>query len=232
MTTSSCRHLASDYIESWSRLAGRRGGDFIVHRVDRDLVTVVLGDVCGHGEAAADVADDVRAMVARELDGVVSDDLLRRWHRQVFARHGDENLFVCITILQLNLRTQKLRIVNCGNPDLIVHREDGQRLDRFVSTGMPLGIVEEKDWSPPSFQWTYLDQRDYAMGISDGVVDYQRADSERFGLARICAALRSSTACNSPLDEVRRRLLGFGPARGECDDLSMFVLRGARKRVA
>ena len=223
---------ASDYIESWSRLAGRRGGDFIIHRIHGDLVTVVLGDVCGHGEEAADAADGVRSMIARGLDGWVTEQVLRDWHREVFEQYGDEHLYACITILQLNLRSQHLRILNCGNPDLLVHRERGLRVDRYESNGMPLGIVEEKDWSPPSFRWTYLDQSDYALGISDGVVDYQRADQERFGLSRIFAALKSAGTRGSPLREIRRRLTGFGPARGECDDLSMFMLRGARQRVA
>jgi len=232
MTVSTISHRASDYIESWSRLAGHRGGDFIVHHVHGDLVTVVLGDVCGHGEAAADVADAVREMITRELNGAVSEHLLRKWHREVYARFGDDHLYVCLTLLQLDIGTQHLRIANCGNPDLLVHRDGGPRLDRYQSTGMPLGIVEEKDWTSPHFQWTLLDQSDYVLGISDGVVDYQRADSERFGLARICAALRSNTADKSPLSAVRRKLFGFGPARGECDDLSIFVLRGASKRVA
>lgn len=223
---------SSDYIESWSKLAGRRGGDFIIHRIHGDLVTVVLGDVCGHGDEAADAADEIRNMISRGLSGWVTDETLRNWHREVFARHGDENLYACITILQLDVRTQKLRIVNCGNPDLLVRREQGLRLDRFESTGMPLGIVEDKDWSPPSFQWTYLKRSDFALGISDGVVDYQRADLERFGLSRICAALQTANAGGSPLREVRRRLMGFGAARGDCDDLSMFMLRGARQRVA
>lgn len=226
------QNKSSDYIESWSKLAGRRGGDFIIHRIHGDLVTVVLGDVCGHGDEAADAADDVRAMISRGLNKWVTEQALRDWHREVFARYGDEHLYACITILQLDLRTQKLRILNCGNPDLLVRREHGLRLDRFGSTGMPLGIVEEKDWSPPSFQWTYFEQSDYALGMSDGVVDYQRADLERFGLARICSALRASSAGESPLLEVRRRLMGFGPARGDCDDLSIFMLRAPRQRVA
>lgn len=223
---------ASDYIESWSWLAGRRGGDFIIHRIDGDLVSVVLGDVCGHGDEAADTADSIRAMISRGLRGWVSEETLRGWHREVFYRYGDDHLYACITILQLDVRTQRLRVLNCGNPDLIVHRERGLRLDRFESNGMPLGIVEEKDWSPPSFQWTYLDRSDYALAISDGVVDYQRADRERFGLSRICSALQSAGAGDSPLEEVRRRLTSFGPARGERDDLTMFMLRATRQRVA
>lgn len=223
---------ASDYIESWSRLAGRRGGDFIIHRIHGDLVTVVLGDVCGHGDEAADTADEVRELISRDLNGWVTENLLRAWHREIFSRYGDEHLYACMTILQLDLRSQRLRILNCGNPELLVQRKGGRRLDRYQSTGMPLGIVEEKDWSPPSFEWTHLDPSDYALGVSDGVVDYQRADRERFGISRIRSALQSAADGASPLREVRRRLMGFGPAHGERDDLSMFMLRTPRQRVA
>jgi len=225
-------NTTTDYIESWSRLAGRRGGDFIIHRIQGDIVTVVLGDVCGHGDEAADAADEIRNLISRSLRGWVSDSMLRAWHRRIFQQFGEEHLYACITILQLDISNQRLRILNCGNPALLVRREDGSRLDRFESNGMPLGIVEEKDWAPPSSQWTYLDQSDFALGISDGVVDFQRADLERFGLSRICAALTSCRATRSPLREVRRRLQGFGPARGECDDLTMFTLRAPRQRVA
>ena len=215
-------------VEAWTRLAGQRGGDFIVRNISDEKVTVVLADAAGHDEEAARIVEFLRPMIARQIRFPISESLIRFWHHLVQERSKDSNRFVCFTIMRLDRFTRDLTIVNAGNPDVIIRRGLGSRLDRFESTGMPLGIVEDAEWRCPLIQRTYLGINDYALCFSDGVTDCVGSGGERFGLGRVCRAAKVADG-SSPLRSVRRGILRFASPTANQDDLSLLVLAGGRQ---
>jgi serine phosphatase RsbU (regulator of sigma subunit) len=218
-------------VESWSRPAGLRSGDFVLRREMPHMLTTVVADVAGHGEEAAQVAAYIRPIISREVEGLISIKMLRRWHKQVYRRFQVDNRFVCITLLQLNLDTQMLTIINAGNPDVLVHRGSSTSLERFMSTGMPLGLVASSEWIPPTIESTCLRSSDYVICFTDGVVDCLDAAGNRFGLGRVYSAVQTASA-RSPLRAVRRGLLRFWSPQADQDDLSILVMRGRHRVVA
>ena len=207
-------------------MAGERGGDFIIRDSSDEKVTVVLADAAGHDEEAAAIAEFLRPIIARQIRFPLSESLIRHWHHLVQARSLETHRFVCLTILQLNLRTTALSVVNAGNPDVLIRR--GRRLFRFPSEGMPLGLIEDEFWRCPRIQRTFLGDSDYAFCFSDGVTDCVGAGGERYGLGRVCAAARLATG-PSPLRSVRRGILQFRSPTADQDDLSLLVLAGGRQ---
>ncbi|HWL93438.1 MAG TPA: PP2C family protein-serine/threonine phosphatase [Phycisphaerae bacterium] len=231
METAKQQLFESNCVESWTQAAGKRGGDFIIRHATPGMVTVVLADATGHGDKAAELTAYLQPIIAREIGCGLSPELLRRWHKLVYRRFSEQHRFVCITVLQLNLVTQSLTIANGGNPDLLIRRGLGRRVERYPSTGMPLGIVDESEWTPPEFQTTYLSSIDYAFCCSDGVTDCISPDGERFGLGRVCNAVQVA-GTTSPLQAVRWGLLRFLSPLEDQDDLSILVLRGLQRQVA
>jgi serine phosphatase RsbU (regulator of sigma subunit) len=207
----------------WSRPSGPRGGDFIIrHETPRSL-TVILGDATGHGEEGAGVATYIRPIIRREIVFGVNESVLRRWNHLVYRRHGEENRFVCITVLKFDFETRLLSVINGGNPDVLIHRKSSG-LKRSRSTGMPLGLLDPHEWFPPKMEYTWLGAQDYVVGFTDGLVDCVGKDGNRFGLRRVCTALRGTPG--SVLRTLRRGLLGFRSPTAEQDDVSMLVLSG------
>lgn len=215
-------------VEDWSRPAGPRSGDFILRDISDEKVTVVLADAAGHDEEAARLAACIRPIIGGQIRFPISQSLIRHWHHRVHKHATESFRFVCLTVLQLNRYSRELTIVNGGNPDVIIRRASGVRLDRFASTGMPLGIVEDDEWRCPSIQRTYLGRDDLAFCFSDGVTDCVGAGGERYGLGRICHAARNAEG-PSPLGSMRRGLLNFASPTAHQDDLSLLVLAGGRR---
>lgn len=216
-----------DCVEAWTRPAGNRSGDFIIRDVNEEKVTVVLADAAGHDEEAARAGASLRPIITRQIRFPIARSLIRHWHHLVQEHAGESSRFVCLTILQLNRHTRELTVINAGNPDVIIRRSPGLRLDRFASTGMPLGLVDDEEWRCPAIQRTYLDCHDLAFCFSDGVTDCVGADGERYGLRRICRAARNAEG-PSPLRSMRRGLLQFASPTGLQDDLSLLILAGDR----
>lgn len=221
----------TDCVDTWTCAAGRIGGDFIVRKSTQHTITAVLGDATGHGEVAAQIAAFVRPMIQRDVGTAQSSSLIQHWNRVVRRKLNKENRFVCLTMLQLDLRSRMLTILNCGNPDVLIRRANNGKVERFASTGMPLGIVDEHEWTPPVMQSTFLGMADYAFCFSDGVIDCLGEGGERYGLPRVCAAARYAFG-PSPLQSLRQRLMRFQSPTAEQDDLSILVLGGRTRQVA
>lgn len=210
-------------IRSWSRPAGLRGGDFILRHETARSLTVMLGDACGHGDAGAHVAAYLEPILKREMACGVDETVLRRWNRMVHQRFSVDNLFVCITIVHLDFATQMLTILNAGNPDVLVRRAAGG-VERYRGTGMPLGVLDDVEWRPPTPQFTWLGAHDYSVGFTDGLVDCVGRDGNRFGLRRVCTALHQRPG--GVLRAMRRSLRVFESPTAEQDDVSKLILWG------
>ena len=89
---------------------------------------------------------------------------------------------------------------------------------------MPLGLLDDSDWLPPTAESTWLGAQDYVVGFTDGLVDCVGRDGNRFGLRRVCTALHGTPG--GVLRALRRGLLGFRSPTAEQDDVSMLVLSG------
>jgi len=231
MLMSRKNQVGLDGLEVWSQPAQRRSGDFTLWQETRDRITVVLGDVAGHDERSAEIAGAVKKMIALEIGVGLSEALLRRWQSMVHRRYEAQDRFVCVTILELDLRTNVLTVANAGNPDVLIHRGLWSGVEHFASTGMPLGLVEEDEWRPPVLRQTILAPWDYAFCISDGVIDRVAEGGERFGLRRVQAMVERFGDA-SPVRCLRRGLSSFGSRMAEQDDMSILMLRGRRRRVA
>lgn len=216
-------------IRSWSRPAGLRGGDFILRNETAQSLTVLLGDACGHGDAGASVAAFLEPILKQEMAWGVDETMLRRWNRMVYRRFSVDNLFVCLTIVHLDFATQMLTVFNAGNPDVLIRRAAGG-VERYRGTGMPLGVLDDLEWRPPTAQCTRLNAHDYAVGFTDGLVDCVGRDGNRFGLRRVCTALHGKPG--SVLRSMRRSLSVFESPSAEQDDLSMLILWGGGRAAA
>ena len=217
----------TDCVEAWTRPAGKRGGDFIIRDINDEKVTVVLADAAGHDDEAARIAANLRPIITRQIRFPIARSLVKHWHHRVQEEARETFRFMCLTILQLNRYTRELTVINAGNPDVIIRRSPGLRLDRFASTGMPLGIVDDDEWRCPVIQRTYLGSHELAFCFSDGVTDCVGADGNRYGFRRVCRTARKVEG-SSPLLSMRRGLLRFASPTAHQDDLSLLILAGDR----
>lgn len=207
-------------LDGWSVPAGDEGGDFVLTHWAAEALRVWIGDVTGHGAAAARASVAVRRILRPFVREPLSLRIMRRASELVYRALQGER-FVAITALELHPCGNRAVIANAGNPAVLLHRPGARRVDRFQSTGMPLGLVRPDEWQPPGFALTYLEAGERFVCYTDGVAD-EPGRNGSFGLRRIIRSLLRSG--DSVAADVGQRVSAFRDPRLERDDMTFLTI--------
>ncbi len=163
--------VSGDHYEVVERQAS---GDFLL----------VIADVSGKGMPAALLATSLEALAAGPIDsGGAPEEICTFVSRQLFRRTPPERYATAI-VASYQPSTGVLRYTNAGhNPGLVVKAGGG--CAELGSTGMPLGLLESATFTTGE---TRLDVGDTLVLYTDGLVEAENPDDERFGLERLKAA--------------------------------------------
>ncbi|MFI1359967.1 PP2C family protein-serine/threonine phosphatase [Streptomyces sp. NPDC020898] len=192
----------------------------LVDLVGGDRIGVSVGDVVGHGLAAAGVMGQLRSALSatsRVAEGPAQAlDVLGRYAHVV---DGAESATAVTTFIDFDRRT--ITYSSAGHPPPALVHPDGrvEFLDR--ATDPPLDA--RPDPVPrPQADTTFTDGSTLVL-YTDGLVERRREDID-IGLSRLAAALtRHRTADPEPLaDAVLSELL---PPGGATDDTALIVVR-------
>ena len=123
-------------------------GDLYCIEATENSLYVMLADGMGHGLAAILPALDLprrfRELAAREFSiPRIADELNQTLFHRGFREH-----FVAMTLLCMDVKQQRLEVINCGNPPLLVFAIDGRQLHAFPSNHLAMGIVTGDNFCP------------------------------------------------------------------------------------
>ncbi|MEV8089631.1 PP2C family protein-serine/threonine phosphatase [Streptomyces nigra] len=138
------------------------GGDFCdVVRGDDGSLHVVMGDVSGHGAAAAALGVHLRlAWRTAVLCGQSQLEQLRLLERILTEERAEEDTYATAVSLVLSPRRRTLRTVTAGHPGFL-HRHGGEVRWVEPPPGLPLGLFPgQGDWC----------ESEMAMPDGDGIV--------------------------------------------------------------
>jgi phosphoserine phosphatase RsbU/P len=185
--------LAASY-----RTFDRAGGDFYdVARLgpgatQDDPYAILIGDVSGHGPAAAVVMAIVHTLL-RSYPGTPSGpaELMTHVNRHLCAKRIEQS-FVTAFLGFYEPATRRLTYCRAGhNPPLLKdfpHRGPPQRLDAVGE--LPLGIMPDVRYSQAS---TVLRPGQTLIVYTDGITDGKKDDGELFGIEGIEQSLIECT---------------------------------------
>jgi hypothetical protein len=186
--------------------AAEVGGDFYQVLEQRDAsALILLGDVSGKGLKAAMngvlAIGAARTLASEELSPGV---LLARLNREMCGSQ-DGGFITCICA---HISSDGgVVIANAGH---LAPYCNGDEVE--VSSGLPLGVLLEVEYSETSFK---LNPGDRLTLISDGVVEAQAVDGQLFGFDRTLALSRESA------EKVARAAQAFGQE----DDITVLTLQ-------
>ncbi len=205
-------HLGGDYFD-YIELPGNR-------------LALVVADVCGKGIAAAllvaRLSADVRHSLLSQSHPV---DAMARLNR-LFSHDRWEGKFVTMVMAILDSQRDELSVVNAGHLAPMLRRASGQ-IEEVVrgKGGLPLGIDADSSYS----QFTvHLAPGDAILMYTDGVIDAENSQRERYGVERIRQVL---TQPAESADELGQLLTGdvnrFVGDHPQADDICLTCLRRA-----
>jgi hypothetical protein len=197
--------------------AAEIGGDwFDVIPGDGGPVTLVVGDVTGHGIQAAATMGQLRtATVALADVAGPPGQVMRRLSRMVAAR-GDEAGATCLHAIY-DPRTRRCQLTSAGHPPPVLRRPDGSTEVIDLPPGLLLGAGQDS-YPPKDVQ---LPPGSILAMYTDGLIERPGEDIA-IGMSRLARALADSPARS--LDELCDSVLA-SLAPHPRDDVALLVAR-------
>jgi serine phosphatase RsbU (regulator of sigma subunit) len=177
-------------VEVASRPAGESSGGGDLHFVSScasgRITRFVLADVCGHGDAIAAVARDVRDLMRRSINHVDQTRFVSSLNRRI-AELGGGELFATAIVGTFFVTTRRLAICNAGHPPPLFRRRDdaawgvlpGPPGDRAELANIPLGIMGKIPYRETVLQFQPGDQ---LLAYTDAASETRGEDGEFLGL--------------------------------------------------
>ena len=191
-TTAAGCEIVSEY-----QPASQFGGDWWTSAELSDgRLLIVIGDVTGHGVAAALVTATVEGCceTARHLFGSGFNvfDLLQLLNRSVLDVGGSRYLMSCFAAL-VDPDRMAVTFANAGHPFPYLCRApeaggDRSELRALVSRGMPLGVEREPVIAVSELP---LRERDVLVFYTDALVESEDDEGARYGDRKLQRALRT-----------------------------------------
>jgi sigma-B regulation protein RsbU (phosphoserine phosphatase) len=205
------------------------GGDYydflVLDRTTSDTVLVALGDVMGHGVAAALVMAGVRAVLrdrAAEPGGLA--DLMSRLNRLISADHGGDR-FMTMHISVIDSPTRTMRWVSAGHDPAIIYDTVTGKFEEVGEGELPLGVMDDTTYTEQS-HGPLAPGQIIVIG-TDGVWEMPDVKGDQFGKDRLRDVIRE--AGRGSAEEIakmlRERLASFrGDARA-MDDVTFVIIK-------
>jgi len=192
------------------------GGDWydVMETGEREL-SVIVGDVSGHGVRAAAIMAKLRfAARAYAAEGYAPASMLRSLGG--LLEIGRDGHFATVLCATLDLERCRLLVASAGHPGPIVRDRGGTRSVE-VRTAPPLGVPAE---TYPEMTVELADAGEL-FAFTDGVFERRDEPVDR-GIERLRVAAATEVG---PLDDVLTRIVESVPPGDRADDLAILVLR-------
>jgi sigma-B regulation protein RsbU (phosphoserine phosphatase) len=186
---------------------------------------IALGDVMGHGVAAALVMAGVRAVLHDRLDspGGLSE-LAGRLNNMLAADQGGDR-FMTMHLSVLDPRTATFRWVSAGHDPAFIFDPATNKFDENDAGGPPLGVMSDMTFD--EFRYEPLRVGQVITVGTDGVWEMPNPAGEQFGKDRLREVIRASA--NGTADEISRAILkALSDFQGDAksvDDVTFVVVK-------
>jgi phosphoserine phosphatase RsbU/P len=207
---------------TYCRSCDETGGDyydFVGGGLDR--MTVMLGDVSGHGLGAALMMLSVRASIRAHLSTERAPDALFSMVNRTICLDDFDGRYLTLFCAVLGAKAGELEYASAGQECPLLFRCSGD-VEELESTGMPLGLFAEAEWS---LGRVMLAPGDLVLMASDGVIEAMAPSGEFFGRERLVSVVAAAraTGASGIVAALQREVATFcgGAYR---DDVTMVVI--------
>ena len=206
------------------------GGDYFDYWVDPDkpqeAVTIVVGDVTGHGAEAALLMTTARAifrMKALQMDDMA--EIINAMNRQLALDVLDSGRFMTLFCLRLEARDRQPLWIRAGHSPALLYRPERDRFAELKGEGMALGVE-------PDYRYRVRRAPEIAAGHvialgTDGIWETFDRNGKRYGMRRFRNVIRRNARKDAAaiLDAVYADVQRFAYGTKREDDISLVIVK-------
>jgi sigma-B regulation protein RsbU (phosphoserine phosphatase) len=194
-------------------------------------LTVVVGDVSGHGIPSALLMASVRATLRQRfaLPGSITQ-IVSDVNRHLTADVEESGGFVTLFYLSIDTSNRRLKWVRAGHEPAIFYDPETDTFEELRGTGMALGVNADERYL--EFEKTGLAKDQIILLGSDGIWEAHNPKGDMFGKEPIYRIIRQNPAASakeivtSCLDALNRFSENLAPE----DDVTLVVIKVTGKK--
>lgn len=203
------------------------GGDIFNFITSKDKTYIYIGDVTGHGVAAALIMTMATSLISVFADSCNSAyEILVSVNRYI-KRHVKRAMYMTMVMLSWDAKTQKLTYVGAGHEHVLVYHVDTGVCDAILSGGIALGMVPDnsKLIKEREINW---DDGDFVVIYSDGITEARNVEGELYGLERLKKSLiefAPQYSAEGVNYHIAQDVSAFARGHVQDDDMSLIVIK-------
>jgi sigma-B regulation protein RsbU (phosphoserine phosphatase) len=188
-------------------------------------VAIAVGDVVGHGVAAAMLMATARGTLRSRCQspGTLAEMLTHLNNQLVDDTGGDR--FMTMMLMTLDAQRREVRWATAGHDLPIVYDTADDRFIKLSGSGMSLGLQKENEYQEHLF--TDVKSGQTYMALTDGLFEAFNRDGEMFGKGRVRDLIRDSAhmSADETAKRINRELARFLGGKRPGDDLTFVIVK-------
>lgn len=206
------------------------GGDYFDFLLDEsngtDKLSVVVGDITGHGVDAALLMSSARAFLRmRSSHAGTPIEIVTAMNQHLTKDFSESGRFMTMFYLALDRQSEQLEWIRAGHDPALIYDPENDCFEELKGPGLALGVAENYD---------YVLQRRNGLKPgqvivigTDGIWEGRNPSGEMFGKERLMDIIRQTAAQSSDaiLEKVFQEHADFSGGLKSDDDLTLVVVK-------
>ena len=205
------------------------GGDYYdyidLSKLGNGRIGIAVGDVSGHGFAAALLMTTVRALLrSRATRSNSLQELMNDINRHL-AQDTQGGRFMTLFYLIADQGVPALRWVNAGHDPALVFDCASGNFNELSGSGIPLGI--EKSWDYEECTQEQLNSGSIVIIGTDDIWESRNSEGAMFGKDAFKALIKENSAKSATeiCDLVHETLTAFRGTSAQTDDITLVIIK-------
>lgn len=185
---------AGIFIEHWSLPATTFSGDVLsISTAPDGKIFALLADATGHGLAAAITTLPLLTVYHSMVDSGAPIRSILAVANRTLLDNLPSGRFIAVSMLCIDTAQQSIELWNGGMPEMLMLDARGEVTQRFISHGIPLGVISRsiEDFETETVHMLPGTQ---LIVYSDGISEARNPAAEEFGMTQFEQTLAASPA--------------------------------------
>lgn len=216
-------------IAGHSTYCDETGGDYYdfidISSENQNQIIIALGDVMGHGVAAAMLMATARGILRSrcEIPGSISEFL--EHINQLLVPDTKGERFMTMLLLTMDTENKTIRWASAGHGPPIIYDSKNDQILELEGGGVPLGLVDDADYE--EYVINKVESGHLVLCATDGVWEAKRPDGELYGYDRVHEFLRDHIHLDADVigDTLKQTIADFQGPDGQDDDMTFVVIK-------
>ncbi len=211
-----CDETGGDYYDYYLKTNERGTG----------IVSMVVGDISGHGLASALLMASARALLRQRssLFGSIAD-IVTDVNRELAMDVAESGNFMTLFYLTIDIQGRKMQWVRAGHDPAIFYDPTTDTFDELQGNGVALGVVES--WKYDENEKTGLVEGQIIFIGTDGIWETKNAQEQMFGKNPIFEIIRHNAKAR--VEDIMKAIISaLNRFRGDLspeDDVTLMVIK-------